>query len=274
MPSTSTIKNLKKDDKNFNIGVSEERVNELITEKLNSSSTSSELKYITSFRKTKDIDYTNIDMHRKQILFKADDTIIIGNKDYKIGEQVVNFDEAMIPGKVLVYMIFKTSDLTISFQEMQAVNLADDQYIVGTIFSDTVVKDIVYLDFPFDIRVDGEKRTRQLMNNPFFKCISHYGQVGDGKDLYPVQSLLAFKYAKRNGFEYVACMVGFTSDNVPVLVMNDNLKGQCMNAAGEAITVDTSLKSLTYDVVKTYDFGLPVDVSFKNTRVFKFEDFM
>lgn len=95
------------------------------------------------------------------------------------------------------------------------------------------------------------------------KGIAHRGN----REVAPENTLPAFKLAKQNGFNYVECDVLFTSDNIPVLCHDDNIKSHSNSIENVYIT-QTTLQNL-----KQYDFSHGI-VGYEGTKIPTFEEFI
>lgn len=82
----------------------------------------------------------------------------------------------------------------------------------------------------------------------------------------PENTLSAFKLSAKNGFEYVECDVSFTSDNVPV-VLHDSTIDRTSNGIG-------NINALTFDEVRTYDFGSWFSADYAGEKIPSFEEFI
>lgn len=104
--------------------------------------------------------------------------------------------------------------------------------------------------------------------------ICHRGYSGEA----PENSLLAFKLARKYGFDWIECDIQFTSDNVPVIMHNRNLAGTnspARNADGSIIEgVDgvLNIDSITYDQALTYDFGIKRGAQFAGMQIASLAD--
>lgn len=94
------------------------------------------------------------------------------------------------------------------------------------------------------------------------KSINHRGYNTEA----PENTLSAFKLSARNGFDYVECDVSFTSDGVPV-VLHDGSIDRTSNGTG-------NINSLTFDQVRSYDFGSWFSDEYKGEKIPSFEEFI
>ena len=69
----------------------------------------------------------------------------------------------------------------------------------------------------------------------------------------------AVKLAKQKGFKYVEVDVGFTSDNIPVLLHDDTINRTARNTDGTELSASVSISSITYAEASSYDYGVWFD---------------
>lgn len=101
------------------------------------------------------------------------------------------------------------------------------------------------------------------------KGVNHRGynstsKADDGKA--PENTLPAYRLSAQRGFRYVETDVAFTSDNVPVL-LHDATIDRTSNGTG-------SLKNLTFEQVRSYDFGSWKHDKWKGTKIPSLEEFL
>ena len=94
------------------------------------------------------------------------------------------------------------------------------------------------------------------------KSINHRGF----SNLAPENTLPAYVQSKRHGYTYVETDVSFTSDNIPVL-LHDATIDRTSNGTG-------TLSKMTYDQVKTYDFGSWKDAKYTGVQIPTLNDFL
>lgn len=94
------------------------------------------------------------------------------------------------------------------------------------------------------------------------KSIAHRGYSFKA----PENTHHAFKEAYNAGFKYVECDLGFTSDNIPVL-LHDYSVDRTSNGTGD-------IKDLTYEYVSGLDFGSWFSSEYTGTRVMLFTEFI
>lgn len=94
------------------------------------------------------------------------------------------------------------------------------------------------------------------------KSVNHRGySIGA-----PENTLPAYKLSKQKGFDYVECDVAFTLDKVPVL-LHDETIDRTSNGTGY-------IDQLTYEYVRTLDFGSWFNPIYAGTKIPSFEEFI
>ena len=83
---------------------------------------------------------------------------------------------------------------------------------------------------------------------------------------YPENTLVAFRHARENNFNYVECDISFTKDNVPVL-LHDNSINRTSNHKGK-------IHELLLSDLKKYDFGSWFNKKFSNERIPTLKEFL
>ena len=94
------------------------------------------------------------------------------------------------------------------------------------------------------------------------KGIAHRGF----SSIAPENTIPAFKLAKRNGFSYVETDVRFTSDEVPVCIHDASID-RTSNGTGD-------VASMTFEQIRTYDFGSWKSAEYANTPIPTFDEFL
>lgn len=87
-----------------------------------------------------------------------------------------------------------------------------------------------------------------------------------GSSLAPENTLAAFELAQKQGYTYVETDVQFTRDGVPVL-LHDSTVDRTSNGTGR-------VADMTYEELKTLDFGAWKDENFRGTIIPTFEEFL
>ena len=109
--------------------------------------------------------------------------------------------------------------------------------------------------------------TKELENRTMdyditIKNINHRGYSATA----PENTLSAYKLSKQNGFKYVECDVSFTSDGVAVL-LHDTTIDRTSNGTG-------SIKDLTFEELRTLDFGSWKSITYEGELIPSFEEFI
>ena len=97
--------------------------------------------------------------------------------------------------------------------------------------------------------------------NRTIRAVNHRGW-GDA----PENTLPAYVESKKQGFFYVECDVGFTSDGVAVLLHDDTIN--------RTSTGSGNISSLTYAQASKYDFGSWKNTKYAGTKLPTFEEFI
>ncbi len=97
--------------------------------------------------------------------------------------------------------------------------------------------------------------------NDNVKGINHRGYIDA-----PENTLSAYKLSKQKGFKYVVCDLSFTLDGVPVL-LHDTTIDRTSNGTG-------NINKLTFEYVRTYDFGSWKSTKYSNEKIPSFEEFI
>ena len=274
MPANPHIDNLKKGEKNFTLGLTVDKVNELIDNKISGGTSEPKLKYIDSFIKFENYDYINVDLYRNEIYFGVT-FIVTGNMSRRVNNESLSCKD-IIPDKQVVYLVL-TNDNFLQLKEIADIGKTEGEYIVGTIYSDPARKEIIQIDLPFDVRVNDQKLyNTPVSNNQYVKFVNAYCtnvSYITGDISYPIHSVAGMRCMKAQGYNYVLGRVGFTSDEVPVMAINNDLdSSQCVDENGESPNL--KLSDIPYSTVLTYDFGVSKGPGFKGTKILTFKDFI
>lgn len=97
---------------------------------------------------------------------------------------------------------------------------------------------------------------------PFYKGVAHRGLMS----VAPENTMSAYKAAKEAGFRYMESDVVFTSDGVAVMLHDDTID-RTSNASGV-------IANLTFDYVRTLDFGSWYDAKFAGEKIPTFTEFI
>lgn len=98
--------------------------------------------------------------------------------------------------------------------------------------------------------------------NPNIKSVNHRGY----NSIAPENTLSAYRLSKAMGFDYVECDVNFTSDGYAVLLHDDTVD-RTSNGTG-------SIKELTFEYVRSLDFGSWKSAEYAGEKIPTFEEFM
>ena len=94
------------------------------------------------------------------------------------------------------------------------------------------------------------------------KAVAHRGFSAGA----PENTLPAYVLAKKKGYSYCETDINFTSDGVPMLLHDDSIN--------RTSTGQGNLRDLTYDQVRTYDFGAWKGAQYAGTKIPTFEEFL
>lgn len=90
----------------------------------------------------------------------------------------------------------------------------------------------------------------------------------------PENTLVAFKEAKKAGFNFVETDVAFTSDGVAVLLHDPTINRTARNADGTAISGTVNIADITYAQALEYDFGIYKGPQYEGTTIPTLEEFI
>lgn len=113
--------------------------------------------------------------------------------------------------------------------------------------------------------VDGVWASRNpeaIYANPNVKAINHRGY----NSIAPENTLSAYRLSKKKGFTYAECDIRMTSDKVPVL-LHDNSVDRTSNGTG-------AIGELTFDYVRSLDFGSWKSADYAGEQIPTFEEFI
>ncbi|MHB9648398.1 glycerophosphodiester phosphodiesterase [Weissella paramesenteroides] len=88
----------------------------------------------------------------------------------------------------------------------------------------------------------------------------------------PEQSKLAYTMASTYGINEWEGDIQFTSDNVPVLWHDNNVKGYVADSNGNIVTTDLNISETTYKELIKYDFGYSKSPKYKGTPILSVEE--
>ena len=83
----------------------------------------------------------------------------------------------------------------------------------------------------------------------------------------PENTLPAFEYALKAGYDYIETDPQLTRDGVVVLIHDDTINRTCRNADGSPIAKQLKVSELTYEELMQYDAGIAMGETFKGTKI-------
>ncbi|AWV38051.1 hypothetical protein CD198_06040 [Leuconostoc mesenteroides] len=107
-----------------------------------------------------------------------------------------------------------------------------------------------------------------IKQSKYIKQIAHRGFNVSA----PEQSKLAYILASTYGVNEWEGDIQFTSDNVPVLWHDDNVKGYAVDSNGNTVTADLNISKTTYGDLMKYDFGYSKSPKYKGTTILSVEE--
>ena len=114
--------------------------------------------------------------------------------------------------------------------------------------------------YDFEIKVYNSQTLQGLLNNK--RLVSHRGY----NETAPENTMSAFQKSYEYGYKYVETDVTFTADDVPVLLHDDSID-RTSNGSGK-------IGSLTYEYVRTLDFGSWKSEEYAGGKIPSFDEFM
>lgn len=90
----------------------------------------------------------------------------------------------------------------------------------------------------------------------------------------PENTLPAFRMSKQVGFDFAESDVGWTSDDVPVMLHDATINRTARNADGTEIATEIAITDVTYSELLTYDFGIAKGSEYAGTKIPTFEEFI
>lgn len=102
----------------------------------------------------------------------------------------------------------------------------------------------------------------------YIKQIAHRGFNVNA----PEHSKLAYTMASTYGINEWEGDIQFTSDNVPVLWHDNNVKGYAVDSNGNTVTTDLNISDTTYAELIKYDFGYSKSPKYKGTTILSVEE--
>lgn len=122
------------------------------------------------------------------------------------------------------------------------------------------------------VKGNGQPQTETILPKPFeLREICH---AGTSRNPLPENTLIAYKTAKQDGWKYVECDIGFTNDNVPVLLHDETINRTARNLDGSELTETIYLKDITLERLYSYDFGIYAGNQFAGEKIPTLEEFL
>lgn len=214
----------------------------------------------------------SVDTTAKTITFPKD--IIIMCEDF------TGYTNVAIPTSTVVsyaslttsaqFIIFNRKDKTFTTRAWSNARLLFAFETVIAYFRTTGIGYPFTMDIGIPYEVDGKLfgnenvRSDDLwqVNNRNIKAINHRGY----NTIAPENTLPAYKLSRKYGYDYVECDISFTSDNVPVLLHDDTIN-RTSNGTG-------AINSMTFEQVRTYDFGSWKSSAYAGTKIPSLEEFI
>ncbi|MBQ7899372.1 MAG: glycerophosphodiester phosphodiesterase family protein [Bacteroidales bacterium] len=207
----------------------------------------------------------NIDTKSKILDLGSDPIVLAGGLAYALKGihpdasvyRAIPFDDIDGTGTSAIMMVFNTTSKKM-YARAWTATLADDEMLVGGIRKNTTM-DFEY-NFPFKYTINGvlpgqqedEYKEGQLGSKTSLKFIAHRGLHLQG---IPENSLMAYHYAGRCGFDFAETDFCPTSDGVLVLMHDDTINRTMANADNTDIVGDVSVSEHTFaDLRNHYRF--------------------
>ena len=83
----------------------------------------------------------------------------------------------------------------------------------------------------------------------------------------PENTMPAFEYALKAGYDFIETDPQITKDGIVVLMHDDTINRTCRNADGSQIERPIKISDVTYAELMKYDAGIALDEKFKGTRI-------
>ena len=90
----------------------------------------------------------------------------------------------------------------------------------------------------------------------------------------PENTMPAFEYALKAGYDFIETDPQLTRDGVVVLMHDDTINRTCRNADGSQITEPIKVSDVTYAELMQYDAGIALDEAFRGTRIPRLEELL
>ena len=90
----------------------------------------------------------------------------------------------------------------------------------------------------------------------------------------PENTMPAFEYALKAGYDFIETDPQLTRDGVVVLMHDDTINRTCRNADGSPIAEPIKVADVTYADLMQYDAGIALDEKFKGTRIPRLDELL
>lgn len=198
----------------------------------------------------------------KFITYKYTSTGVFISKDYAWVTKVTNTDT---DNKLYRILIAGTGGT-------ETLNLSDiEEYLTITSkFDETTDVNNIYTIKESINAVNYSSGLRQQMILPNLRIVYHRGVSA----IAPELTIPAFTLAAERGYKYVEVDVQFTSDNVPILLHDNEINRVARNLDGTTITGTINIADITYQQALQYDFGIWKNSKYAGTKILRLDDFL
>ena len=90
----------------------------------------------------------------------------------------------------------------------------------------------------------------------------------------PENTMPAFEYALKAGYDFIETDPQLTRDGVVVLIHDKTINRVCRNADGSRIAEPIKVSDVTYAELMQYDAGIALDEKFKGTRIPRLDELL
>lgn len=90
----------------------------------------------------------------------------------------------------------------------------------------------------------------------------------------PENTMPAFEYALKAGYDFIETDPQLTRDGVVVLMHDDTINRTCRNPDGSRIAEPIKVADVTYAELMQYDAGIALDEKFKGTRIPRLDELL
>lgn len=102
------------------------------------------------------------------------------------------------------------------------------------------------------------------------KVVAHRGYSYQA----PENTIPAFEKAAENGYDTVECDIGWTKDDVPVIIHDSTINRTARNSIGFKPIFPKWCSDMTYDKLQKYDFGSWFSSEYKGTKIPTFDELL